>query len=251
MPKQVADLFEEELRRREIAFQRDPISGRYSIQIFGRTLRISLDNLERGYRDDGDAGQIITFVDAVLSTPAQQKSWPDCRDSVYFALESELAEAGLYRDLLTDRLNRVLVSFNTDKNLLSYVFRSSLTAWNTPFTDIAAAASANLGRALRASTLNIHESHGVRIGFLDAPIPFKSALILAPNLREIVSPQLGWPLLAVVPDRDFLLLWNASHLDLVRYLGGTVIKEFETAPYPLTTEVLQINDGGIMAVGAF
>jgi hypothetical protein len=54
-----------------------------------------------------------------------------------------------------------------------------------------------------------------------------------------------------VPDRDFLNLWAAQHKDFIGRVGHVVIEQFTTSPYPLTTEVFEIADGGPLAIGAF
>jgi hypothetical protein len=57
--------------------------------------------------------------------------------------------------------------------------------------------------------------------------------------------------MAVAPDRDFLYLWAARHTDFVHRVGKGVVREYLKASYPLSTEVYEINDEGIRAVGAF
>ena len=64
-----------------------------------------------------------------------------------------------------------------------------------------------------------NEIDGVELGFIATWLPFKASLVLAPNLREIVGARLGWPLMAVVPDRDFLYLWAARHTNFVQRVG--------------------------------
>jgi hypothetical protein len=250
-PETAADLFEAELNRRGIPFRREATTGRYEVESHGRILKLSLDNLERGYQRDADSLRISTFLDAALGDPGQQNSWPDCREGLFLCLEAKLVEAGPYRDSLTDRIDQVLVYFDSNRNLLSHVFPSSLATWNLSLSDAKAVALENLAQTLLASKVEFHDTHGVRLGFIGTRIPFKSALILAPNVKQVLSPILGWPLLAVVPDRDFLFLWDAAHPDFANYVGRTVLKEFASAPYPLTTEVLRIDDDGIAPIGAF
>lgn len=69
------------------------------------------------------------------------------------------------------------------------------------------------------------------LGFIETSLPFKTALLLAPNFKQIISPALGWPLYAIAPDRDFLYLWAASRSDFIQRVGGVVVREFTTAPY--------------------
>jgi hypothetical protein len=150
----------------------------------------------------------------------------------------------------TDRVDRALIYFDTGRNLVSEIMPTSLTAWGVALPDIVAKAKGNPARMLQASRLQDHESHGMRLGFVETEIPFKTALILAPNLKDVVSPLLGWPLLAVIPDPGFLRMRDASKQDFVRRIGATVTKEFDNASSPLTTEVLRIDDG-IAAFGVF
>src|SRR6266404_156026 len=83
-------------------------------------------------------------------------------------------------------------------------------------SDAAAKAFANLGLALSEATIESQDIDGVPLGFISTTLPFKASLILAPNLREVVGAVLGWPLVAVVPDRNFLYLWPARHTDFAR-----------------------------------
>ena len=120
-------------------------------------------------------------------------------------------------------------------------------------TEPVAAAKAfdNLARALREATIENEEIDGVQLGYIATTLPFKSSLILAPNLREVVEASIGWPLHAVAPDRDFLYLWAARHEDFAPRVGSVVVTEYSRAPYPISTEVFEIADGGIRAIGEF
>jgi hypothetical protein len=62
---------------------------------------------------------------------------------------------------------------------------------------------------------------------------------------------LGWPLMAVAPDRDFLFLWAARHTDFVGRVGSVVVREYSEASYPISTEVWEITETRIKAVGEF
>jgi hypothetical protein len=86
---------------------------------------------------------------------------------------------------------------------------------------------------------------------VETKLPLKSSLILAPNAREVLEPILGWPLLTVAPDRDFLYLWDARHADFAGRLAVVVVREYDSAAYPLSAEVWRMDDGGVCAIGAF
>lgn len=73
---------------------------------------------------------------------------------------------------------------------------------------------------------------------------------IAPALRDRIEEVIGWPVLAVAPDRDFVYLWSASCRDLIAGLGGVVTRKHAQAPYPLSTEIFQIGDS-LRAISAY
>jgi hypothetical protein len=81
-------------------------------------------------------------------------------------------------------------------------------------------------------------------------VPSKASLLLAPSLRTTVEAAVGWPVLAVAPDRDFVYVWSAGHRDLIGRLSGVVTREHARAPYPLSVEVFEIGDS-ISAIGSY
>jgi len=145
----------------------------------------------------------------------------------------------------------VLVHLSSDGGLVTWVTRDILDSLQLSESEAGAKAFANLGRALSEATVELEEVDGVRLGLIGTSLPFKASLILAPNLQEVVGAMLGWPLMAVVPDRDFLYLWEARHTDFVQRVGGVVVREFSQASYPISTEVYEITNEAIRAIGEF
>ena len=156
-----------------------------------------------------------------------------------------------FRAAVSDRVDRVIEHVSSEEGLLSWITPSMLGSLGMPESEASARAFANLSRALSEATIETEEIDGVQLGYIGTPLPTKASLILAPNLREVLAPVLGWPLMAVVPDRDFLYLWDARHADFVQRVGGVVAREYSRASYPISTEVYEISDQGIRAIGAF
>jgi hypothetical protein len=152
---------------------------------------------------------------------------------------------------MSDRVDRVLVHISPDGRFITWVTPGMLELLLLSEADAAAVAFTNLGRALVASSVQSEDIDGVRLGYLDTTFPSKASLILAPNLREVLGNVLGWPLMAVIPDRDFLYLWAAKHTEFVNRIGSVVVREYSQAAYAISTEVYQITDGTVRAIGEF
>lgn len=126
-----------------------------------------------------------------------------------------------------------------------------LQDWSVVADALFRRAGQNLDDALPNATLEVNQVDEVRVGFIASALPFKASLILAPSFRKFVEPSLGWPLYAVAPARDFLYLWNVRHRDFTNRVGRVVVDEFKKSPYPLSTEVFELEDEGLRAIGEF
>jgi hypothetical protein len=243
--------FEAELRRRGLSFSIDAESGRHALEIGRERMLVSLDNLQRDVLSDGDLGRVARFVDAIVASAGEFEATVSA-DQLCWCLEpSDYELRANYRFAMSDCVDRVLVVLSSDGRLISWVTPSILDSLGLSEEAAGARAFSNLGRALREASVESETIDGVKLGFVASSLSFKASLILAPNVREVVGAVLGWPLMAVAPDRDFLYLWAARHTDFVQRVGGVVVREYTQASYPISTEVYEISDKGILAIGAF
>lgn len=251
MKARVHDQFEAELARRGCEFAWDPASQRYVIEIGGGTMQVSLDNLIRDVTADRDEAQVAHFVDAVIAS-TRLRHQPPSADNLYWSLEpGDYVEPPEYRHPVTDLVDRVLVHLSPDQRLISWATTPLLERLGLSESAASRRAFANLAGQLAAAELQVQEVHSVRLGILATRLPFKTALLLAPNLKDVTADKLGWPLLAIAPDRDFLYLWPAAHPDFAGRVGPVVVREFTRSSYPLSTEVYELSDTGLRAIGAF
>lgn len=212
---------------------------------------VSLENLQRDVAIDLDTNRVSRFVDAIVASSRKSGNTLSV-DGFYWCLEpSDYIDKADYRVALSDCVDRVLVHLSSDYRLVTWAAPEMLRSLRVSESEAGEKAFANLARALFESKLETKDIDGVQLGFISTPLPFKASLILAPNLREIVGSVLGWPLMAVIPDRDFLYVWAARHTNFVQRVGGVVVREYSQASYPISTEVYEIGEPGIRAVGAF
>lgn len=212
---------------------------------------VSLDNLERAVAASADIGEIQWFVDSILS---RQPALTDIvsPEALYWVLEpNDYADPAAFRVPVSKRVDRVLAYLSSDGKLVSWATRDLLRSLDLSDDEAEAIAFSNLARALTQATIETSQVDEVTLGMIGTPLPFKASFILAPNLKEIVGNTLGWDLLAVLPDRDFLYLWAARHEDFAGCLGEIVVREYTQAPYPISTEIFEISDQGVRAIGAF
>ncbi len=243
--------FEEELQRRGFSFSIDTESGRHAVKIGGERILVRLDNLQRDVASDGDIDRVARFVDAVVASVGLSEAQVSA-NQLYWCLEpSDYEEPANYRVAISGCVDRVLVHLSTDGQLVTWVTPLILDSLRLSEADAGAKAFSNLGRAMREATVESQDIDGVQLGYLATSLPFKASLILAPNFREVVGVVLGWPLMAVVPDRDFLYIWAARHTDFIGRVGNVVVREYSQAPYPISTEVYEITDKTIRAIGEF
>ncbi len=240
-------LFETELRRRAIPFD---VDGRqYLITLSTRQLLVNLDNLQCQLRDDGrDAERAASFAEAVIS--AGETHAPIAEQIFWYLEPNDYVESATYRYAVSPRLDRVLAHVSGDGTLISWVTDADLRQLGLTPEAADDLGWANLDRLLEAARVETRPIDGVSIAFLHVDFPSKASLILAPSLRELVADAVGWPVLAVLPDRDFLYLWSADHRDFASQIGRTVLHEYDQAPYPLSLELFEIDDA-VRPIGAF
>ena len=227
--------------------------GCYRIGVGDGSIDVSTANLAREYERDGDAGLVGRFLDSALSVGVwRDKAWDEARRSVLYCLEaSDHTPPPDIATKLSEMLVRVPVLMNDERGTLTWVNEGMLTRWGISIDELDRTAMENLNAAVLASSVSWDEIDGARLGYFTAALPFKSPLLLAPSLKSLVADNIGWPIQAVVPDRDFVYVWSAKHPDFAGRVGQVVLDEYASAPYPLSTELLEIGDEGMVALGRF
>jgi hypothetical protein len=244
------ELFEAELARRGLRYSAASSPGQYVVWAHGARLVVSLDNLTRQLTGaEDDAERVSWFTDQVVaaSRPASLTT-----DGLYWFLEpnGHQDDAG-YREPVSPRLDRVLVHADAAGALVRRMTAHALAEMGLSVDAASQHAWSSLDTALaQAEQVTYPAPGGATLLSFATALPSKASLLLAPSLRTAVEGAVGWPVLAVAPDRDFVYVWNAGHRDLIGRLGGVVIREHAGAPYPLSAEIFEIGDS-IRAIGRY
>lgn len=248
---QTADaIFEAELTKRGVSFSSDSV-GLYNVRTDLGTRMVNLENIQRNFQRDHDPEAVERFVDQVLST-FELPSWDKARSLVYFSAEpSDYDFRDTIRYQISDRVTKVLVLTDIDESKITWLTPKDLATWGVTKDQVENAASANLSQLLNGKRLEIEEIDKVKLAMLPVDSVFKASIIFSPNFKSFVTTELQWPVLAVIPCRDFIYILSKKDKSLLNRIGAVVQREYRESGYPITTEVLLISDKGIEAIGEF
>ena len=244
-------IFEEELSRRGIAFVRES-EHEYSIEAGGSRITANLFNVRRNAERENDPDAIRRFVDKVVTAfPSSPPGWSEASELLLFSAEAVDQEFGDTVTLtVTDGVNRVLTLTDRDHTQITWVSPKMCEDWGVTVEQAISRALANQERLLEEVELEVAEADGNALGMVPLDSPYKSSVIFSPAFKRFVEPRFGWPVLAVIPCRDFIYVL-ADSSPLLDRIGSVVVSEFQSSGYPITTEVLRISDDGIEAIGKF
>lgn len=244
-------IFEAELTRRGLAFLQED-QDTYRIQLESGEVTAYLANIRRNAERDQDPDAIGSFVDQVLalfssSTPA----WGEASKLLLWAVAPSDQEFGdSIRASVSDEVCRILTLTDADHTKITWVTPQMCDEWGVTTDQATAAALANQDLLLEGIKLDVSEVQGSALGMVPVDSPYKASVIFARSFKPLVETLLGWPVLVVLPCRDFIYVL-ADKSPLVSRIGSVVVKEFRNSGYPITTEILRISDDEIKAIGRF
>lgn len=244
-------LFEAELTRRGITYVRDD-ELTYRIEVDGIDVVANLANVARNADRDTDPLAIARYIDHVMA--ATRRSTPEWREAsslLFFSAEpSDQGVGDTIVSPVTADVARVLTLTDHEQSVLTFVSPKMCEAWGVTPAEASSTALANQNRLLDGVELELGQVDGNRLGMVPIDSPYKASVIFAPRFRQFVEQALGWPVLVVIPCRDFIYV-VADKSPLISRLGSVVVKEFRDSGYPITTEVLRVSDDGIAGIGKY
>jgi hypothetical protein len=248
---EVATLFLEELAKRNIDVKLDD-EGNYTLDACGLSIKVSLENVSRDFERDRDPDRVVTFVDTITNLLALP-DWQEAEGRVRWQPEPSDHKFGdTLRDAVSDKVSLVLVYVDPSGTQIRWLTPADAEKWNKTRADLMAAAQKNMDRILRQTKVETAAVEEHQLGMLSNElVAFKAALLFCTNLKKAVEPVLGWPLFAVMPCRDFVYLLNQKDEPLLGRMGQVVMREYQKSGYPISTEVFEITDQGIRAIGDF
>lgn len=244
-------IFEDELARRGLNFVRED-ELTYQIALGDLDVTANLENVRRNAERDADPDAIRRFVDKILDAfPKKRPNWLEASAYLLWSAERTDSDFGdTVHEVVTDDVARVLTLTDADQSRIAWVTPDMCERWGVSIEDACAQAFANQNRLLDGITLELAPVHDESLGIVPVNSPYKGSVIFARAFKGLVAPHLGWPVLVVLPRRDFIYV-VADNSPLLGNIGYVVVEEYKNSGYPLTTEVLRISDDGIEAIGNF
>lgn len=213
--------------------------------------KISLDNLRKEYEQVKEDYCIENFVEAITSS-YELPGWEEARMSILPSLFPSDFDFGEHVNFpVTDEFNMIFV-YDTPIHKI-WINEEQLTSWTIDNEKLVKAAYVNLDRVLETAKLEIETVDDKKLGFFTLEDEtLKSVLILAKGLKSKIEKEIGWPIIAVVPVRDFCYIFAENDFEFfAERVGDTVMNEYQNSAYPVTLELLKRDDDGIKAVGRF
>lgn len=152
---------------------------------------------------------------------------------------------------ISNDVAKVLVLTDLNEGKITWISSKMISDWKVTQAEVERNANENMAKLLKGKRPEVKEVDGQKLGMVPVQSVFKASTIFSPNFKEFVSSDIGWPVFAVIPCRDFIYILPEKDKSLLNRIGGIVQNEYRSSGYPITTEILKISDNGIEAIGKY
>jgi hypothetical protein len=215
-------------------------------------LKISLENVRRNYERDSDDSHISELVKIITSYSLELPDWETAREEIYINLfPNEFDFKDFIFENVTEEFSKVYVHSGDDK--FTWITKDDIKRWGISEIELDKQAFQNASILLDSSTISFELIEDRKLGMINAEHDsLKGALLFAPNLKEKVKPDFGFPFYAVIPVRDFCYIFSETDFDFfAERLGTTVVQEYKESGYPITPEILKFTENRVEAIGKY
>ena len=172
------------------------------------------------------------------------------RAIVPYLLNEPAAQERYLGRMISTMAFQSLVWCDLDSGLMLGIEKGMLDVWHKEEAEVMECALRNFDAMLESAQIEVMPDSGHKVAVVKLQATtFKANVLTSARLKQKVSPVIGWPIWAVAPCADFVLLFNDKNI--IPNLGPTVYNEFMGSQQPVSTEVFEITDQGVVAVGNF
>jgi hypothetical protein len=249
--RRVERIFEDVLREKGVKYEKQE-DGLYSIELSGHQVSVNLESLSKDYFHYQNPNTINAFVEKLLSIRIPLPEWTELESRIRISLEpSDYDFEGFIVRPFSGNDKMVLIYVDPQETLSRWITKKESASWDKTEQDLFAIAYNNLAEILSGVNIEKFPIDDSFVARFPIEIVSKPALLIAPNLKEKVSQEMGWPFLAVMPAQEVFLLLPEGNDTLLRKTGAMVLRYYNEAPHPLSTEIFRVSDEGVKAIGSF
>lgn len=255
MQDEVLDRFKTRLEHLGLSIDKIDDEGLVHIEHGENTLKISLNNVRKSYEQDGNFDHLDNLIQSIheylMEVPIP--NWNESKDKVFLSLfPSDFDYQDFINEKVTADFHKYYVYYDNEQYI--WVDHKQLEEWQIDQQIFKEQVDKNMNALLDRSSIEILETEsGARLAYFHTEIEgLKSALLFSKNLKNKILPILGFPVYCVLPVRDFCYMFSDKDKnELINSLGETVLNEYNSSGYEITTEILKLSDNGIEVIGKF
>lgn len=217
-------------------------------------LKVSLDNVRKDYERDQDESIITDFAQNIADFTME--GMPDSWEGVKHNIVLNLFPVGFNFESMihlpvTDNFDKVFTHYDGERH--SYISYKDLEDWDLPIEELDGQAEENMDRLAQNATLQFEVIEGHALGYIQTEMEsLKSAFLFSSAMRTKIAEAVGLPFYAVIPVRDFCYFFGEADLEFFSSaLGQTVVDEYKSSGYPITTELLAFTQEEITVIGEY
>lgn len=215
-------------------------------------LNITIENIEKEYDRYQDPEIVSSFINQILNFQEVPKDWRKASKRIFFSLEPSNQE---FENVILEKISEdtnIIPAYVDDNEFgITWITMDMLKGWGVDVNELKKVAKKNMSKLFDSVPIKTLQFNQTPIISFETNSILKASLILSPQLKDKIKAIIEWPILVLVPCRDFIYILSEKNINLVGKLGGIVLKEYSCSGYPLTTEVLKISDQGIVSIGKF
>lgn len=233
------------------------LTGPADLLVGGR--RLDLDNLYRLVAQDPDRGVEIAeqFIESLFAGDTITA------DAMPFDLARPMIMPRIHSESIFDRLERGLVAHVPFVNGTVILFvldlpqmTVSVTSeqairWGMAVEELEAIARQNLNETTPSLELRMVESReGGKAALFSHHDGYDAARLLLGGLFPTLAPQLGGDFLVGTPSRDVFVALSREPDEFVSRVQGRIREDYQSLPYPITTDLFYVTRDGVAGTAA-
>jgi hypothetical protein len=215
-------------------------------------LTVSLENVRRDFARDQNDEAISNLVASIVEISFQMPNWQKSSESIHLSfVPNDYDFDNLIHQKVTEEFSKVFAHYG--EKSITFISLDHILEWQVCEDDLEKAARENSRLVLDRTNIRYDIIDGKKLGMIESEIEsLKPALLFAPNIKEKVSVDIGFPFFAVLPVRDFCYIFSQEDFEFFsQRLGPIVVDEYKKSGYPITTEILKFTESGIEAIGKY